>query len=92
MGFSVEQLNRLESDEILSAAHSAGARLVVTPYAPVGPVADRLKLIGVELAAQGVELMQIRREWDQRFWPHATKGYFSFRESSLSILNDLVSN
>lgn len=92
MSFSVQQLNRLESDEILSAAHSAGTRLVVTPYAPVGPVAERLKLIGAELAARGVELMQIRREWDQRFWPHATKGYFSFRESSLSILNDLVSN
>ena len=68
----------------------AGVKLVITPYAPVGPVANRLKLIGIELEAKGIKLMQIRREWDERFWPHATKGYFSFRENISSILEDIV--
>ena len=88
--FPVDQLDRLESDEILSAAHSAGVKLVITPYAPVGPVANRLKLIGIELEAKGIKLMQIRREWDERSWPHATKGYFSFSKNMSSILEDIV--
>ncbi len=90
MSLSIEQLNRLGSDEILSAAHSAGTKLVVTPYAPVGPVANRLKLIGVELEAKGIKLIQIRREWDEQFWPHATRGFFSFSENISSILDDII--
>jgi deoxyribodipyrimidine photo-lyase len=48
---------------------------VVTPYAPVGPVADRI----ASLRATGLPIRTLRRDWDSRAWPHATKGFFAFR-------------
>lgn len=34
-------------------------------------------------------LRRIRREWDSAFWPHATHGFFRFREQIPSVLRKL---
>lgn len=64
---------------LVEAAQAAGVRHIVTPYAPVGPVVDALAGLVAPLAAEGITLSAIRRAWDSRFWPHATKGFFAFR-------------
>ncbi|MGQ5700828.1 FAD-binding domain-containing protein [Sandaracinobacteroides sp. A072] len=56
-----------------------GFRQVLTPCAPVGPVADRLALMGVALARAGIRLVPVRRAWDSAAWPHATRGFFQFK-------------
>jgi deoxyribodipyrimidine photo-lyase len=33
------------------------------------------------LEAAGVRVLWIRRSWDDRLWPHATRGFFSFWEA-----------
>ena len=48
---------------------AAGAP-VVTPYAPVGPVADVLA---------GQDVHRIQRGWDQMHWPHCARGFFQLR-------------
>ena len=67
----------LEGDEaIASAAGDFGAEQVVTPYAPVGPVADRL-------AAEhrdGLSLVRVQRDYDRAAWPHCAKGFFAVRK------------
>jgi len=70
----------LEAGAVVEAGNAVGAQAVVTAYAPVGPVADALDALDVSLAASGVRLVRVRRQWDERFWPFATKGFFAFRE------------
>jgi deoxyribodipyrimidine photo-lyase len=52
---------------------------IVTPYAPVGPVADRVAAVGAALAKAGIALVRQRRDWDSAAWPHATRGFFQFK-------------
>ena len=53
---------------------------IITPYAPVGPVADLLAAARPRLAAMGVALVQLLAPWDAEAWPHAARGFFHFRE------------
>jgi deoxyribodipyrimidine photo-lyase len=78
----------LDAPTLISAAQSAQARQIVTPYAPVGPVADRLSQISPVLARAGITLAQMRRGWDGQFWPHAKKGFFPFKERIPEILRE----
>ncbi|WP_298190367.1 FAD-binding domain-containing protein [Novosphingobium sp.] len=68
----------LDADALLSAARAAGARQVLTPFAPVGPVADRLSALEPALATEGIALRPVRRRWDAGLWPHARRGFFAF--------------
>ncbi len=47
---------------------------VVVPYAPVGPVRERLDLLRTRLGAEGVALVTVRRRWDGRAWPQRHGG------------------
>lgn len=79
----------LDAPTLIEAAQKAGARQIVTAYAPVGPMADALARIGPALAAQGVPLVQVRREWDDIFWPHAKKGFFPFKQQMPKLLAEI---
>lgn len=75
-----------DADVLIAAAHAAGVKQIVTPYAPVGPVATAARTWRPALAAAGIAFSPVRRSWDERFWPYATKGYFPFRERIPSLL------
>ncbi|WP_421836781.1 FAD-binding domain-containing protein [Novosphingobium sp.] len=68
----------LDAENLIAAARAAGARQVLTPYAPVGPVADALAALEPALAAEGIALRPVRRRWDSGLWPHARRGFFAF--------------
>ena len=57
----------------------AGDLPVITAYAPAGPSA----------AALPEGCVQVRRSWDERTWPRATRGYFQVKTAIPSILRDL---
>jgi deoxyribodipyrimidine photo-lyase len=75
-----EITDTLDSTTLQAAAQKAGATQILTPYTPVGPVADALDKLALDLSQAGITLVQIRRSWDTRFWPHAQKGFFPFKE------------
>lgn len=79
-GCGVTVTDTLEADLVIAAARAAGVDAVVTAYAPVGPVADALDALDAALAAAGLRLVRVRRDWDERLWPFATKGFFSFKQ------------
>jgi deoxyribodipyrimidine photo-lyase len=79
-GCTAKTATTLDPETLITAAQSVGASQIVTPYAPVGPVADALKQISPRLAHEGIDLIQVRRAWDTRFWAHAKKGFFPFKE------------
>ncbi|MEM7731615.1 MAG: FAD-binding domain-containing protein [Pseudomonadota bacterium] len=74
---------------ISSAASRAGVRDIVTPYAPVGPVAEALNQAAPHLAEAGLRITHIRRTYDTLTWPHATKGFFGLKKKIPGILSDL---
>jgi deoxyribodipyrimidine photo-lyase len=65
----------------LDWARASGAAQIVTPHAPVGPVAVALRQVEAGLAADGIRLVRVMRPWDARLWPLATHGFFRFREA-----------
>ncbi|GAA3331217.1 FAD-binding domain-containing protein [Curtobacterium citreum] len=73
-------LNSVEPSAVLGWAGAANLDTVVVPYAPVGPVRERLDLLRTRLGAEGVALVTVRRRWDGRAWPYASRGFFPFRE------------
>ena len=54
---------------------------------PVGPAHNLIQPVLSELIGEGVTLRTLRRPWDDAFWPHATHGFFKFRERIPATLN-----
>jgi deoxyribodipyrimidine photo-lyase len=76
-------------DALLAWALSNDLDTVVTAYAPVGPVAERLASARRLLAMNRIELIQLRRAYDTYTWPHATKGYFKLKSRIPDVLEQL---
>ncbi len=75
-------------EDFAAWAGRAGARQIVTPYVPVGPLRDWLCAAEPALAARGIGLCEWRRGWDAFIWPHATAGFFKVRKQIPAILHD----
>jgi deoxyribodipyrimidine photo-lyase len=65
-------------------AQRTGAAQIVAPYAPTGPAASFLAALS---ARSSLPVFQLRRGFDSRAWPHATHGFFRFREAIPSLLS-----
>ena len=85
-GRPAHMIERLDAEALIAAVNAVGVRRIITPYAPVGPVADQLARLTPLLAREGVYLVQSRRDWDSAFWPHARKGFFAFKERIPALL------
>ncbi|WP_415403384.1 hypothetical protein [Tateyamaria sp. SN3-11] len=59
----------------------------MTPYAPVGPAADVLHRLS--LTEDAPALHQIRRDYDSAAWPHATHGFFRFKDKIPKLLGQM---
>ena len=86
-GCSARIAPALDAARLIKAATACNVRQIVTAYAPVGPVADRLAALRLILADAGITLAQVRRCWDEQFWPHAKKGFFPFKQQIPQILH-----
>lgn len=76
-------------DELVDWAISSKIKTIVTPYAPVGPVADFLRSAAEQLAGHGIRLLRIRRDYDSICWPYAGHGYFRLKKAIPGILRDI---
>ncbi len=79
----------LAAEEVAVWARGLGVGRVVTPYAPVGPVQEKLEAIEVALRIEGIALLRLRRRWDEAFWPHATKGFFGLKRQIPAVFAQL---
>lgn len=66
---------------LLHLAIEVGARQIVTPYAPTGPIASALGDLARLAGPEGITLSRVLRTHDWEAWPHATHGFFRFREA-----------
>jgi deoxyribodipyrimidine photo-lyase len=84
------ELPNLTVDAVALFAEQHGLQKLVTPYAPVGPVAEQLSILTTGLRTRGIELVQVRREYDSAAWPHSSKGFFAMKERIPSLIEKLV--
>ncbi len=75
--------------EIVAWAKEAGLTQVVMPYAPVGPAATQATEAARLLADEGVALYRTLRPYDAAAWPHATHGFFRFKEKIPTLIDTL---
>lgn len=68
-------------DALVAWARQSEARQIVTPFAPIGPLSEQLDLLAKRLAAENILLIRAMRPFDAEYWPHATHGYFRFRDA-----------
>ena len=85
----MQRLEGLDGPALVEAAVAAGMRTIVTPYVPVGPTASALAAARPLIAAAGLDLVMVRRPWDEVLWPHADRGFFPFRERAEAGLRSL---
>ena len=76
-------------DAIVDWATREVLRQVVTAYVPVGPTATAVQNLSRVLAGHDIRLVQVVRKWDAAAWPHATRGFFPFREKIPAILRQV---
>jgi deoxyribodipyrimidine photo-lyase len=79
----------LEASGLARLARSASADTIVTGFPPVGWVRPMVEATRKSLAAEGISLLTVRRNWDEAFWPHARKGFFALKEQIPAILSRL---
>jgi deoxyribodipyrimidine photo-lyase len=90
LGIPAQSIHGADWDDPLVAwSRSCKLDAIVTPYAPVGPVAERLSVARRALATNGVALVQLRRAYDSRTWPHATRGFFHLKSKIPEVLETL---
>lgn len=74
------QVSRIAPDQIDAWAKEHGVQQIVTSYLPTGPTSDALRQI---------EKTQIIRPYDSDAWPHATHGFFRFKDKIPKLLGQL---
>ena len=73
--------------DLVRWAQRAGARQIVTPYVPEGPLRDWLGIAKPALEEAGIALAEWRRTWDGLIWPHATAGFFKVKKKIPDVLH-----
>ena len=86
LNVEMEVAASLDAESIIKHARRLGVDTVVTPEAPVGPLADGLARLGDELDHSGLALYRLRNDWDARAWPYATKGFSPFKKNIPALL------
>ncbi|WP_295529160.1 FAD-binding domain-containing protein [Novosphingobium sp. Chol11] len=82
-----EMLGMLGAESLIAWAAEHELEAIITPYAPIGPVRDRLDAMAPTLAAAGIALVPVRRAWDTAAWPHAGKGFFAFKDKIPGLIS-----
>jgi deoxyribodipyrimidine photo-lyase len=83
-GIDVAALDSVQA--VIEWAKLLGVREIVTAYAPCGLIAWELKNIARGLKEVGIDLVQVRRDWDSQTWPLATGGFFKLKEKLPSLI------
>jgi deoxyribodipyrimidine photo-lyase len=88
-GRPAERLASLDGDAVADWVERLDAKLVVTAYAPVGPVEEQLADTSDWLGMRKLKLLQLRRTYDSALWPHATRSFFDLRDRIPGVIETL---
>jgi deoxyribodipyrimidine photo-lyase len=80
----------IDADAVADWARQAGVTEIVTAFAPTGLIARQLDRLGQHLGKEGIRLTPLRRDWDSRFWPSATAGFFKVKAKIPALISHLI--
>jgi deoxyribodipyrimidine photo-lyase len=83
----VQSINAQDIAGMIDDLKQDNIKQVFTPYAPQGPVASWIEKQKHKFESADLSLVIKRRAWDDAFWPHATKGFFPFKEKIPKLLH-----
>ncbi|WP_415920101.1 FAD-binding domain-containing protein [Tateyamaria sp. SN6-1] len=88
-GARLGPVTRLEPSAEAIAAWAAENHVeqIVTPEAPIGPAATLLD--ACDRLADSPDVTRLRRAYDDTAWPHATHGFFRFKDKIPALLGQL---
>ncbi len=73
-------------DALVTWAIQTEAMQVITPFAPIGPVASLLESLDTRLAAENIRLIRAMRPYDAAAWPLATDDFDQFRTAVRGLI------
>ncbi|GGY51068.1 FAD-binding domain-containing protein [Parvularcula lutaonensis] len=76
----VDAVKLASPSSALDHAKDIGATQIIYPYAPVGPVKDRLDAARAQWEDAGLSVRAMLRPYDSDAWPHCSKGFFKLKE------------
>lgn len=88
-GLPVDAVKLASPSSLEDLAKETNAEQVAYPYAPVGPVRDRLDAAATSWRQAGLSVAQILRPFDKAVWPHCTKGFFHVKNKIPDLLESL---
>lgn len=80
------QERRVKLSELLQAHQSAVKPSVTMMGTTVGATRMMIAPVLEQIKEEGFALRHLRREWDDALWPHATHGFFRFKEQIPLVL------
>ncbi|MEO1702756.1 MAG: FAD-binding domain-containing protein [Pseudomonadota bacterium] len=75
-------------EDIVQHIAPSGADIVISPYTPAGHARPFIRQLAARLRREKIDFFEVRRNWDNRAWPYATKGFFAFKEKIPQLLTD----
>ena len=81
-----DPLLRIAAGDILPWLEKTGQRRLVVPATSIGPASTAVDALTKALTKEGVEVVRPRRRWDTAAWPHASRGFFAFKEQIPALL------
>ena len=74
---------------IVAWARAQNLSRVLTSFSPVGPAAQQIRALRPLLEEAGIDLVTRIRPFDAEAWPHATHGFFRFKEHIPRLVGQL---
>jgi len=84
---SVKLINAQDHAGVMDDVKQDNIEQIITPYASQGLVASWIEKQRHQFESAGLSFVIRRRAWDDAFWPHATRGFFPFKEKIPKLLN-----
>jgi deoxyribodipyrimidine photo-lyase len=78
-----------DAEAVAAWARAASLDQVVAPYPPVGPAAEALRRAEALLEPDGIAVTRVLRPYDAEAWPHATHGFFRFKDAIPRLLDGI---
>ncbi|MEM1381367.1 MAG: FAD-binding domain-containing protein [Pseudomonadota bacterium] len=88
-GLPVSAVKLASTSSLIDLAQETGAEQVVYPYAPVGPVQDRLNASKPAWSDAGLTAREILRDYDRAAWPYCNKGFFGLKSKIPELIRTL---
>lgn len=75
------------AEAIIDVCKTADIKTLALPFTPTGPTNSWRQAIAPALSEAGITLHEVKRNWDDKAWPHATAGFFKLKKAIPKLMD-----